>query len=192
MRTLLSLSLAWVVFVGAVISAQADLFKNTDFSNGLAGWHGDGRMVYLAADGTEKDEAGPGLTPAIKLRLSHDPQQTYQEVEVRNNPSKLDISVEVMPSANFRRSREASDYNVKWSPGGTWYWSSDAIPDVDFWIKGAPGFFYKPVNLQTGQWLKIESHFENLKSTDAFTINFCVPPGDGAIYIKNPSANASN
>ena len=179
------------LWLGFSPAAKADLFKNTDFSSGLAGWHGDGRMVYLASDGTEKDEAGPGLTPVIKLKLSHDVSASYQEVEVRDNPSKMDISVEVMPTSNFRRSKEASNYTVKWSAGGTWYWSALAVPDVDFWIRGQPGYFYKLANLTPGQWTKVESHFENLKTSDSYNINFCVPPGDGAIYIKNPSASAS-
>ncbi len=191
MRFILLSAFAAVISLAMPASLHADnLFKNADLSNGLAGWHGDGRLTYLAADGSEVDDAGPNITPVIKLRLSHDSQATTQEFEVRDNPPKLTVSVEVMGSHDFRRSTDASAYDTTWSAGGTWYWSVLATPTVDFWIRGAPGFFYKLADVKVGQWTTVNGRFENLKNTDSYAISFCTPPGDGAIYIKNPSASA--
>jgi hypothetical protein len=191
MRFVFSLGLVAVALVGMTVFLHADLFRNSDLSSGLSGWHGDGRLVYLAADNTEADDSAPGSTPVIKLHLAHDSQSSYQEIEVRDNPSKLDVAVEIMASSDFRRSTEPSDFTSKWSAGGTWYWSALVVPTADFFIRGSPGYFYKVDNAPIGQWTKVEGHFENLKPTDQFTISFCVPPGEGSVYIKNPSVTSA-
>jgi hypothetical protein len=185
-KTLLSLivvsSLGWL---GSNLSADP-LLHNADLQGGISGWHGDGRVTFLAPDGTEQDDASSGAIPVIKLHLSNDSESVYQEYETHNSPTALNISVDAMAAPDFRRSTEASSYTTKWSPGGTWYWSALAIPTVDFWIRGGPGWYYKLASLKKGAWTTIKGHFENLTPTDEHVVYFCVPPGDGTVYIKNP------
>jgi hypothetical protein len=137
------------LFLGS-LGVRADLFKNTDFSASLAGWHGDGRMVYLAADGPEKDEAG--TRPAINLKLSHDLPESRSGTTLKNWMS---------PSSNGRPNFRTG---VAGEPGT----GSLCASHVDFWIKGPPGFFYKIANLKPGQCTKVDSRFENLKPSDQF------------------------
>jgi hypothetical protein len=58
---------------------------------------------------------------------------------------------------------------------------------VDFWIRGGPGTFYYKLapKLQALVWTTVTGHFENLAPSQNHTVSFCVPPGDGAIYVKN-------
>jgi hypothetical protein len=187
-KTLLSLvvvcSLGWV---GSNLLSADPLLHNADLKDDISGWHGDGRITYLMPDGTEQDDINSGGTPVIKLHLSNDSESVYQEYETHGSPTTLNISVEAMAAPDFRRSTEASDYTTKWSPGGTWYWTgAPVIPTVDFWIRGGPGWYYKLDSLKKGIWTTVTGHFENLTPTDDHVVYFCVPPGDGTVYIKNP------
>jgi hypothetical protein len=166
------------------------LLHNTDLSSGsIAGWNGDGHIVYLNAEGVEGEQTDPGVTPVIKLSLSNEASSVYQDVDTRNSPTKMDISVEVMGSTDFRRSKRASDYQQTWT-GGTWMTWEAAVPTVDFWIRLAPAIFsYKLANIQVGSWTTVTAHFTGLVPREEHTISFYVPPGEGAIYLKNPTAN---
>jgi hypothetical protein len=181
LTTVLSLFLA-----GPLHSFGDDILRNGNLQDGLSGWHGDGRLVYLLPDKTESDDASSGGIPVIKLRLSHDSSEVYQEYETHNSPTSLNISVDVMASSDFRRSDDKDLYTTTWSAGGTWYWTALAVPTVDFWIRGGPGtYYYKLANLKANAWTTVKGHFENLPATDDHVVTFCVPPGDGAVYLKN-------
>jgi len=176
------------LFFGAGISSlSADsLIHNGDLSNGLSGWHDDGRLVYLNPDGTEADDGSSGAIPVLKLRLSGEMHMVSQEYETHGSPTTLNISVDVTPSADYKRSTEDSAYTAKWSAGGTYYWTALVVPTCDFWIRGGPGWYYKLSDaLHPGKWTTVSGHFENLTPTDDHMLYFCVPPGDGAVYIKN-------
>ena len=163
-----------------------DILKNGNLQEGLSGWHGDGHLVYLLPDNTESDDAASGGIPVIKLRLSHDAAEVYQEYETHNSPTALTISVDAMPSSDFRRSDDKDLYTKTWSPGGTWYWTgAPAVPAVDFWIRGGPGYYYKLASLAANVWTTVKGHFEGISATDDHVVSFCVPPGDGAVYVKN-------
>ena len=187
MKALLPVAVLVVLsFAGASALRADSLIHNGDLSSGLSGWHDDGRLVYLNPDGTEADDASSGAIPVIKLRLSNEVQVVSQEYETKDSPTSLTISVDVMPSADFKRSTDPSVYTKTWSAGGTWYWSGLVIPTSDFWIRGGPGWYYKLSDaLQPGKWTTVSGHFESIKPTDDHTLYFCVPPGDGAVYIKN-------
>ena len=171
------------------LNATANDLANTDFQKGLSDWHGDGEIAYLKTDGTEGTETDPDVTPVMKIVLSRSRTlAVYQEFDTRDaKPTNMHVTVDVYASADFVRSKFASDYSIKWKPGGTWYWSAIAIPDVDFWIRGGPGWFYKLIDLKPGSWSKLDGRFEGLMESDSHVMNFCVPPGQGTIYLKNPS-----
>ena len=174
------------------ITVQADYLSNTDFKEGLSCWHGDGEPAFLNPDGTEGAEGDKGVIPVLKIALSSGQSRAvYQDYEATDNPKTQHIKVEVYASADFKRSKFASDYSqeINWRAGQTWYWSAEAIPNVDFWIRGSPGFIYKLANLKPGQWVKVDGRWDSAPPGEDRTVSFIVPPGTGTVYIRNPSAS---
>jgi hypothetical protein len=192
MRATLPLVLATLTLAGLMaVPLRADYLKNTDLKGGLAGWHGDGVSAFLNPDGTEGAEGDKGVIPVIKITLSKgQPHAVYQEYETRDNPKTQHIRVDVFASLDFKRSKFASDYSpeINWKAGSIWYWSAAAIPNVDFWIRGAPGFLYKLADLKPGQWVTVDGRWDSPLAAENRAACFMVPPGEGTIYLKNPSA----
>jgi hypothetical protein len=184
--------LAAFVLAGMMpLTLQADYLKNTDFKEGLSCWRGDGKTAFLNPDGTEGAEGDKGVTPVIKIALSHgQPRAVYQDYETRDNPPTQHIKVDVFASNDFKRSTFANDYtsSIHWQPGGVWYWSAEAIPNVDFWIRGSPGFIYKLANLKPGEWVTVDGFWDSAPPAQDRSAYFIVPPGEGTVYIKNPAA----
>ena len=176
----------------SLFSVRADNFlKNADLKGGIAGWHGDGEPALLKADGTEGADGDANVTPVIKIPLSSgDSRTVYQEISTRDLPTTMHVKVEVFASSDFKRSTRADDYSIDWKPGGTWYWSAIAIPNVDFWIRGGGnnGWFYKLASLKPGAWITVDGRFEGLHLDEDSVVTFCAPPGHGTVYIKNPLA----
>lgn len=189
MRTFLPIVL--LTMLGAASPAlRANYLDNTDFKNGIQGWHGEGEGAFLKADGTEGAEGDTDVTPVIKLPLSKGQVRgVYMDYETRDNPKTQHIKVDVFASSDFKRSKFPSDYSgINWKPGSIWYWSDLAVPDVDFWIRGAPGFIYKLANLKPGQWVTVDGRWDSPPLAQDRTVNFVVPCGTGVVYLKNPSA----
>jgi len=174
------------------LALRADGYlKNTDFKEGLAGWHGDGEAAFLNPDGSEGAEGDKGVVPVIKIALSKGQSRTvYQDYETRDNPKTQHVRIEVYASSDFKRSKFTNDYSsdINWPAGSTWYWTGEKTPNVDFWIRGAPGFLYKLANLKPEQWVTVEGRWDSAPPAENRTVAFIVPPGDGTIYIKNPQA----
>ena len=186
MKALALLSVASLLALGTLSVSADPLLHNGDLSGGLSGWHGDARLVYLNPDGTEADDASGGAIPVLKLKLSNEGRMVYQEYETHDSPGILNISVDVMPSKDLKRSADAHNYAVSWSGDGTWYWSALVMPPADFWIRGGPGWYYKmATNLKQGTWTTLKGHFEGINASTQHSVYFCVPPGEGAVYIKN-------
>jgi hypothetical protein len=192
MRALSPITLAVLILAGMMpFSLRADYLKNTDLKEGLAGWHGDGESAFLNPDGTEGAEGDKGVIPVIKLVLSKGQVRVvYQDYETRDNPKTQHLRVEVYASSDFKRSKFASDYSsdINWKPGGVWYWTGEAVPNVDFWIRGAPGYLYKLANLKPGEWVTVDGQWDTPPPAEDRTICFIVPPGDGTVYLRKPSA----
>jgi hypothetical protein len=182
------------VFTLLLVSSVRPLFAdpvlhNGDLSAGLSGWHGDGELTYVMPDGTEAPDATTGGIPAIKLHLSGEPHAVYQEYDTRKMPGKQDITVEAMPSLDFKPSKDASSYSIDWKGGtGTYYWSDLVVPKADFWIRGIGTdfmWYYQLASLKQGVWIKVEGKFQHLSQSETHTVNFCVPPGEGSVYLRN-------
>jgi len=184
------LSLVAVGLAPAIL--HADLLKDNTMQEGLSVWKGDGEVAYLNADGSEGAEGDKGVTQVIKLSLSKShPRSIYQDYEAPADLAKLKVTVEVFASFDFKRSKFPTDYSqdVHWAAGSTWYWTGEEIPDVDFWIRGAPGFDYRLANLSPGQWATVKASWDAGGSATDRTLCFFVPAGDGAIYIRKATAN---
>jgi hypothetical protein len=186
--------LAVILLAGMIpltLHAQDNYLKNTDLKDGLTGWQGDGEATFLHSDGTEGLEGDKDVIPVIKITLSKGgPRAVYQKYETRNNPNTEHISVEVYASSDFKRSTFISDFtpNVSWSTSGVFYRWNEVTPNFDFWIRGAPGFIYKVANLTPGDWVTVNGVWNRVMPAVDRTVWFFVPPGEGTVYIKNPSA----
>ena len=168
--------------------------KNSDFKDGLTSWHGDGEEVFLKVDGSEGTETDPDVTPVIKLALTHGQSRLVsQEIDLRNKPPTLHAQVEMYASKDFQRSKFPNDYTYLESFKIMWLYGN-YVPDVDFWIRLGPGLqygicIYTTTEAKPGQWTTLKATWgQGEKPYDHFSVNFCVPPGDGFVYLKNPSA----
>jgi len=179
-------------------TANAGYLKNADLKAGWASWHGSGEIAFLKADGTEGAEGDPDVTPVIKVVLSHgQSREVSQEYEVRDQPSHLTLKVQVFASSDFKRSVNKNDYTPvgplhesAWR--GNFYWPDVVIPNSDFWIRGKSSgeynFMYTPQDLQPRAWTTVKSqNWQLLSPLTTGIVNFCVPPGTGTVYLKNPS-----
>jgi hypothetical protein len=171
---------------------RADFLKDNEMKEGVSIWKGDGQAAWLNPDGTEGAEGDKGVTQVIKLPLSKSaPRYIYQDYSAPADLASLNVSVEVYASIDFKRSTFASDYSpdIHWKPGSTWYWSDEAVPAVDFWMRGAPGYQYRTASLKPGEWVTVKASWDPGASATDRSICFFVPPGDGIVYIRK--ANAS-
>jgi hypothetical protein len=173
------------------VPLQADYLTNTDFSDGISGWHGDGEAAYLKADGTEGAEGDVGVITVIKLPLAErSSHSVYQEFDTRDHPKTLQFKVDVYASSDFKRSASPDDYTSEVSnfqAGTTLIWSEIAVLNVDFWMRLDPGSYYKMDNLKPKTWVTLKVKWDSIEDDESRKIYFCVPPGDGFVYIKNPS-----
>jgi hypothetical protein len=185
---------AWFLTVALVglleIPVPANELTNSDLSNRLDFWHGDGFIVFLNPDGSEGQEGDGTVTPVIKINLTNEPHFVYQELRTISSSNILTVKVDIMPSSNFKRSDIDHDYNRNWSVEGTWYKHGGplAIPAVDFWIRcsnGAKEWAYRLANITAGQWTTVIGRFMGMRPIEGREIYFCVPTGEGSIYLKN-------
>jgi len=166
--------------------------KNSDLSEGWVGWHGDGEVAFLKADGTEGAEDDKDVTRVIKIVLSRgQSREVYQEYDTLDNPPRLNFYVDVFASSDFKRSTFKSDYTIDWEGNASPFWWYIVIPNVDFWIRvgptGATGYKFIMHNLKPGAWTAVGDHSDLISGIKNRVINFCVPLGEGTVYLKNPS-----
>ncbi len=178
MRFLVTLAIAALLTMGMAPSAMADNYlKNADFSEGSQLWRGDGQAAFLKPDGTEGQEGDPGVIPVIRVSLSRGGwHQVYQEFEVRNAPNSFHVSVQVYASIDFKRSTHAEDYV-----------SDDYIPNADFVLRMMPDYADHTSDLKPGEWVTVDTVARPYEASEDRSIFFFFPPGEGVIYIKNPS-----
>jgi hypothetical protein len=191
------------VFVGMIVLGldplPANELTNGDVKTDMQGWSGDGERVLLKPDGTEGAEGDAGAIPVIKLALSHgQSRNVFQDLHLADNSKGLLFRVDVYPSADFERSKYESDYNDHERMISS---SIDImVPMTDFWIRLGPiltanysewQYRYHSTDLKPGQWTTVTSRTESTdKLHDHFTADFCVPAGNGALYLKNCSVEA--
>ena len=179
-----------ILLACGITGARADnLLKNSDLSSGLAGWHGDGEVVYVHNDGTEGQQGDQGVSPAIKLSLSRrDSRVVYQEFEARDKPQGLLYQVNILPASNFQPSTSKEDYTVELlaqTPGSYFHWPVLGVAKADFWIRAGPDWFYSLAAAVPGHWTMVQQKDSNPNDEAQRSVYFCVPPGTGALYLKD-------
>lgn len=145
---------------------RADYLTNTDFKDSLAGWHGDGRRVLLLPDGSEGADTDADAVPVIKLKLGSQRETVYQEYEIRDQPASVTITVDVYASSDYQ-------------PG------SDYEGFSDFWLRDNPYFYEQLAHPKPGQWITVTATVQLLRGGGDHALSFNVPPGRGAVYLKN-------
>jgi hypothetical protein len=182
MRSLSPLTLAVLILTGLMtVVLHADYLKNTDFKEGFQLWRGDGQAAFLNPDGTEGSEGDPGVIPVIKITLAKGhTHAVFQEFDAKDAPSKLHVKVEVYASADFKRSNRASDYNT-----------DDFMPNTDFAVRLMPDYYQQSSDLKPGQWVTVKYTWMSPTPADQRAVYFIVPPGDGTVYIRNPSVSST-
>jgi len=180
MRRLSPLIPAAGLLVGMASLALCDNYlKNADFKEGSQLWRGDGQATFLMPDGTEGSEDDPGAVPVIRVALSKGQVHTvFQEFQTGDSPGKLHIKVQVYASVDFKRSSHASDYQT-----------DDYMPmlNTDFMIRLMPDYYERMADLKPGEWVTVQATWTSPMASDDRSVYFMIPPGDGVVYIKNPS-----
>ncbi len=157
-------------------------------------WHGSGDLAFLKEDGTEGSQDDKDVTPVIKMTLTHGrSREVYQDFEARDKPAHLKFEVSVYASSDFKRSAFKNDYTDEaYIKNHTeFFWWYVIVPEADFWIRGGTGgnssFMYTEQKLTPGAWTTVKSEWDTYDQLEERSVNFCTPPGEGTIYLKNPS-----
>ena len=183
--------------MGMALPLRANYLTNTDFGIDLSGWHGDGERVYLKSDGTEGSETDSDAIPVIKIALAHGHSHyVSQEVDFKDKPDGVHVQVEIYVSADFQRSKFDTDYTVPQHFPVMWEYDEQTI-NSDFWIRLGPNDYYgydewsyTSGEAKPGKWVTVKAVWPaGEKAADHFTVNFCVPPGEGTVYLRNPVAD---
>jgi hypothetical protein len=178
MRNIYPALISVVLLVAMASFALCDNYlKNADFKEGSQLWRGYGQATFLKPDGTEGSEDDPGAVAVIRLALSKNMVRTvFQEYNAQDAPGKVDIKVQVYASLDFKRSNRATDYDT-----------DDNMPVTDFMFRYLPDGFQQASDLKPGAWVTVAGTLNSPAPSTDRALVFMVPPGDGVIYIKNPS-----
>jgi hypothetical protein len=177
-RAALATCLTSLLMGAALLPLRAEYLRNTDFKEGSQLWRGDGQAAFIKPDGTECGEGDPDAIPVLRVVLAKGhPCAIRQDYLTPDNPRIQHLQVEVYASIDFKRSRFASDYD-----------SEDSIPNADFCIRARPGDADSNADLKPGQWVTVKGSVDSAPPSNERTIVFMIPPGEGIIYIRNPSA----
>jgi hypothetical protein len=189
----LALVAALLFFAALVSPSRADYLSNTDLKDGFAFWHGDGDPAFLNPDGAEGAEGDEHVVPVIKIKLSKgEASEVDQTYETKDDPKRFHLHVEVYASEDFKRSTFTDDYSadINWDSTGDYHGTDQEVPNADFWIHDEPNGFYHLASLKPGEWVSIDCTINATTPVDERTIYFSVPPGDGAVYMRNASVTA--
>ena len=190
-----ALLITGLAFCALPVRADENL-TNADLKEGLSGWHGDGSLVFLSPDGTEGTEGSPDVTPVIKLELSRsDVRSVYQELSVHGQATQMSYKVDVSAAAKIVRSTSRDDYTIQLFDyhSGHFNWTAIGTCNVDFWIRAGsdPSWLYVLGHPTVGQWTTVSGSASFDPNTSSLNVLYCVPPGEGAVYLKNFSASSA-
>jgi len=180
MRAQIAWPLVAMLMLVTVPMALADnLLKNADFKEGSQLWRGDGQEAYLKPDGTEGSELDKDAVPVLRVSLSRGLRRViFQEFRMKDAANQLHVSVQVYASIDFKRSSHAEDYQ-----------SDDYIPNADFSVRMLPEFDERMSALKPGAWTTVKTTMMASQVSEDRAVYFFIPPGEGVVYIRNPSVS---
>lgn len=191
-RRITTLHRLWNIPLGLMLAflgssaTRAELLKNTDFGSGKSHWKGGGQVVFVKPDGTEGAASDPGAVRALRISLKNkEPQSVYQEFPTKDRPKTLKVTVQYMASPNFKRTEDESLYSISWT-SGTYFWSAVVVPHADFWVRVSPGWLYRIGGQASATWQTLQGVWNDALPVEERAIHFCVPAGEGSLYIKDP------
>lgn len=176
-----------IPLICGVQGAHAQTIDNADFTNGKTGWLGDGKAVFIDAQGVVSETPKPGTTPAIRIELSKSGWKGIkQKLRPKANEAQIEITVQVKADSTFKRVPESREYSsVDFREGGQYGWSAEVYPKCDFLIRVKDeGWQYRPISLApVDSWKTVTQSFTGLKARQR-EIELLFPPGEGAVYLK--------
>jgi hypothetical protein len=165
------------------VRGDDNLLKNGDFSDGLAHWYGDAKLLDSAS--ANAGGSGQANGAVIKLR-GHDWTRVSQDFEVKSGTYKLHVTLALAPDLHF--STQFADYIN---------------------LRGKLNFQDKhPIDADPGQWVLVvtnsnddalcwrvtpsasQSYTFTVKGIDfnsRQTLSLAFPPGDGSVTVKEIS-----
>ena len=169
------------------MGSAAQEVENAGFTQGKTGWQGDGKVVYLVADGTVSETEKEGATPALRIQLKKSGwSEVRQVLRPKAKDSAVSFGIQVKADADFKRLPESRDYSpVKFTEGGKWVWSAKVNPKCDFLVRlEDKGWYYRPHSLSPGgSWKTVAEEFPELVDRKR-ELALLFPPGEGTVYLQ--------
>jgi len=170
--------------------AQGNALFNPQFAEGTSGWHGIGEVVYLKPNGQESVDPVEGAVQVLKIPLKPTAsREITQEFTTVDQPTQLQMHLEVSASADFKRAVRQDNTLVPWKANVTKVTPKIVTPQSDFWVRLGPGWVYYTAKA-TSKWSAIDVTFKKVTASRYRQISFCVPCGNGSIYIRNTQVSA--
>jgi hypothetical protein len=192
-KILFPLLLLALFFTRAAL-ADDNLLLNSDFNEDLAHWHGDCHIAYVRDNGTEGNAGDSDVKPALKINLlPHEVGVVSQDIIDHDKLTSLHFRVDILPSADFKPSQDDADYthSLRYQkPGDSFQDAAEDALHVDFWMRFTPPWHYFLAAAVPGKWTVVATDAHGIGHHEERTIFFCVPPGQGALYLLHPAVNA--
>src|SRR5205823_6294329 len=147
------------------------------FAKGKAGWTGDGKIVYLKADGKIEEKESPNSERVVQIELK-DNRWTFlkQSLHPKTKDTSVTVSFSIKALPDFKPAAESREYSaVDFKEGGSYVWSAEVSPKCDLLIRVQDTtWYYRLLSLQPlDQWKTATQDFPNLKSRNrSVTIAF--------------------
>ena len=179
--------LIFSLFAVFLTQAYSQTIKNGDFAKGKSSWLGDGKLVYLSADGKIADTETPGAEKVLQIELKKTKWSTInQSLFPLAKDDALSVSIMVKAQSDFAPLDESHEYSkVDFQEGGSYVWSAEVAPKCDFLVRVHDStWYYRPVTLKpVDTWKTLNLNFKNLKARNR-SLTIALPPGSGTVLIK--------
>lgn len=175
----------------AASPAFAKDFENGNFAEERKGWMGDGRIVYLKADGTSSPTKVPDSTPVLEIALNKtQPRELTQKFTTEAGTGALEVEVIYKGSPDFKLNEKSGKFTKDntWQAGSTMYWSGYVVPKVDLCVRldQPTGYAYRLAHVTPGSdWQTLKFRWDSIGEKKDVKICIVTPPGDGTLLVKS-------
>lgn len=162
--------------------------ENGDFAKGKAGWTGDGKVVYLSADGKIEEKESPKSERVMQIELKHNRWTSLkQSLHPKTKDTSVSVTLEVKAMPDFKPAAESREYSpVDFKEGGSYVWSAEVSPKCDLLVRlQDTTWYYRPLSLKPyDTWKTSTQEFPSLKSQSR-SVTLAFPPGTGSVLVKS-------